>query len=104
MGLLTESGAGYLYLVTAHFDEEGDEAGWNAWYEEVHIPNLLAVPGVISVARYRRLGRERRYLAVYEIESPAVFDTDAYRAAAGWGPWQASIVTWNRTIAQVVGG
>lgn len=55
---------------------EGKEAEFDSWYDEVHLPDVVAVPGVRSAQRYV-LGPERRpqgvtpahqHLAVYEID------------------------------------
>jgi hypothetical protein len=55
---------------------EGREQEYNEWYDEVHLPDVAAVPGVRAAQRYV-LGPERRspgvtpphsYLAVYEID------------------------------------
>ena len=41
------------YLFTARMDIDQDkEAIFNSIYNEEHIPNLLSVPGVLSVNRY----------------------------------------------------
>jgi hypothetical protein len=57
---------------------------FNEWYDNVHIPQLLAVPGMLSAQRYTLLdsemyrapgGRapEHRYAIIYEMEG----DVDA---------------------------
>jgi hypothetical protein len=52
------------------------EAEYDRWYREVHIPELLAVPGFAGARRYRirkDLGQgessKPRYLAVYDLEA-----------------------------------
>jgi hypothetical protein len=58
---------------------EGKEADFNEWYDNVHLPELLAVPGMLSARRYdlhdaevyRVEGGyvpEHRYLCIYEME------------------------------------
>jgi hypothetical protein len=32
-----------------------DEVGFNAWYDEEHVPNRLALPGFLGAWRYRNL-------------------------------------------------
>ena len=69
-------------------------------YDTEHVPNLLKVPGVIAVARFKTeeltlsIGGERkrivienepRYGALYEIESPEVLVSDALGARRGGG-------------------
>jgi hypothetical protein len=52
------------------------EDEYDQWYREVHIPELLAVPGFAAARRYRirkDLGRgesdKPRYLTVYDLEA-----------------------------------
>jgi uncharacterized protein (TIGR02118 family) len=47
-----------------------DEAKFNKWYNEVHVPMLKKYKGVKRVARYKVLGSETpQYLAVYHFDS-----------------------------------
>ena len=53
---------------------EGREADYNAWYEEQHVFDVLAIPGIQSAQRFRLSEKSRqqlgyRYMALYEIES-----------------------------------
>jgi hypothetical protein len=78
------------------------EALFNEVYDTEHIPMLQAVPGVVSVARFKReeltlvLGGQRRtivieneprYAALYEIESPEVLTSPAWGEAVDRGRW-----------------
>jgi hypothetical protein len=54
----------------------GQEAAFNAWYDDVHVPEILTVPGFASCRRFRattsplaprRAEAWATYLAVYEI-------------------------------------
>lgn len=91
------------YLFTAAMDVEPDtEALFNEVYDTEHIPFLVRVPGVVSVARLRRreltmvIGGQRRtvvlenepaYSALYEIESPEVLTSAAWATAVEEGRW-----------------
>jgi antibiotic biosynthesis monooxygenase (ABM) superfamily enzyme len=57
-----------------------DEAGFNRWYNEEHIPELMALPGFISARRFEVEGEGQKYLAIYELEDAKVFDTPQYKA------------------------
>lgn len=54
---------------------EGREDEFNYWYDNQHVPDLLSVPGIVAVQRFRhhrtqRPGRSapsHRYVAVWEI-------------------------------------
>ena len=61
---------------------EGKEAEFNEWYDKVHIPELLAIPGMLSATRYDLrdaevyrveggMPQEHRYLTIYEMEGDA---------------------------------
>ncbi len=52
------------------------EADYNEWYNECHLPDVLAIPGYVSATRYRafegRRGFNQEYLALYELDVPDV--------------------------------
>ncbi|MFI6753805.1 hypothetical protein ACIBF4_02195 [Rhodococcus coprophilus] len=63
-----------------------EEAEFNRWYDEVHIPQLVArVPGVHAARRYRYAADQfegatppsNRYLTLYEIDANDVAGTIA---------------------------
>jgi hypothetical protein len=53
----------------------GCEDEFNAWYEDVHIPQILDVPGFVSARRFEAVEvgdgpiKRRRYMTLYEIEA-----------------------------------
>jgi hypothetical protein len=55
------------------------EADFNRWYNEEHLAERLAVPGFLSAARYEAVKGGPKHLAVYEVESPAVLESAAYK-------------------------
>ena len=65
------------------------EAEYHRWYDEEHIPHLLAVPGFLSAGRYEALKGGPKYLALYELEdnnvlrSAAYLDAVKYRQSSG---------------------
>ena len=52
-------------------DGDGNEDAYNRWYDEVHLPDLKAVPGIMSARRFKVLSPDSQwpYAAVYEIET-----------------------------------
>lgn len=54
------------------------EPEFNRWYDEVHANDILSLPTVTSITRYRSLRQIRphigepthRYLAIYEMDDP----------------------------------
>jgi hypothetical protein len=65
----------------------GREEEYNKWYNEVHVPDVLRIPGFTAARRFK-LGAEaespHKYLAIYEFEAtdPAIV-LSALQARAG---------------------
>jgi len=71
--------AGLFYVYT----EPGsvDEAEFHDWYDHEHGPARLAVPGFRGALRYRALDDQKpTWLALYDLDSPEVIDSPAYKA------------------------
>ena len=88
------SGVGDLFFVQLEI-RATDEAEFSRVYDTEHFPTLAKVPGVRSAARYR-LNRStvpgiERYLTVYELDSAAVMDGEAWQKAAAYGDWIGKI-------------
>jgi hypothetical protein len=95
------------YLFIASMDvEPGKEAIFNEVYDQEHIPNLMKVPGVLSVTRLVAEpltmsigGEERRvvaegepaYSAIYEIEGPEVLVSRQWGEAVEAGRWPGEV-------------
>jgi len=95
------------YLFSAAMDvEPAREALFNEVYDTEHVPLLLKVPGVVSVARFKKqeltmiIGGERKtivienepaYNALYEVESPEVLTSDAWAKAVDQGRWPGQV-------------
>jgi hypothetical protein len=85
------------------------EAEFNRWYNEEHLAERLAVPGFLSGARYEAVKGGPKHLAVYELESPAVMESPAYKTVqANPTPWtersgpQAIATTFIRNIYTMI--
>ena len=66
------------------------EEEFNAWYDTEHLPERLAIPGFRSARRWIAdcAPGEGKYLATYELDSPAVLQSPAYIARYnGATPW-----------------
>lgn len=49
---------------------EGREADFNQWYDGQHMPDVLAIPGMVSAQRFACVGEgPHKYMAIYEIET-----------------------------------
>jgi hypothetical protein len=72
-----------------------DEAEFNRVYDSEHFPMLAKVPGVRSAARYRldhsTMPGMQRYLTLYELDSPAVMESEAWKKAEAYGDWVGKI-------------
>ena len=95
------------YVFVASMDvEPAKDALFNEVYDTEHVPNLLKVPGLIAVARFKRepvrlaiggeiktieFENEPRYSAVYEIESPEVIISPAWAKAVEEGRWPGQV-------------
>ena len=106
------------YLFTAAMDVEPQrEALFNEVYDREHVPLLLRVPGVISVARFRRreltmvLGGQRRtielpgepaYTALYQLASPEVLVSDAWARAVDQGRWPGEVRPYTKNRRHVL--
>src|SRR5687767_12159144 len=58
------------------------EEEFNAWYDEEHLAERLAIPGFRSAQRWVADVRpgDGKYLATYELDSPGVLSSPAYLA------------------------
>ena len=111
----------YLFVVSMDVEPEKEDL-FNEVYDKEHVPNLLKVPGVLSVTRMKQvplklsIGGERRsikhlnepaYTAIYEIESPEVLVSDAWSDAVEAGRWPGEVrpYTSNRrhTLHKIMG-
>ena len=79
------SNAGSLLLAAMNVEPEF-ESEFNAWYDEEHIPYLAAVPGTLCARRFKTVVGTQKYLAIYHLESPAVFTSEAFKTAVET-PW-----------------
>lgn len=95
------------YLFTASMDvDPAKEALFNEVYDTEHCPMLKEVPGVVSIARFKKteltmvIGGERktivfesepRYTAMYEIDSPKVLVSEGWAAAVDRGRWPGQV-------------
>ena len=44
------------------------EDEYNTWYDEIHIPQLLALDGIVAARRLRPVDGNGPYVAIYELE------------------------------------
>lgn len=85
LGTTPPEGAPYALLVCLETEPE-HEAELNEWYNSEHLPALAGVPGVHAAKRYRAVSGSPKYLALYELASADVPQSEAWKAAADT-PW-----------------
>ena len=63
--------AKYLLLALNGPTSPEGELAYNRWYDEIHVPDLLEVPGVTSAQRFKVVQGNVSwpYVAAYEIET-----------------------------------
>jgi hypothetical protein len=44
------------------------DAEFNRWYNDVHLPEMVAIDGIVSVRRFAPVADTGPYVAVYELE------------------------------------
>ena len=61
----------FKMLVFSNVAKGGDEANYNKWYNEQHIPDVCRVPGFTGAQRFKLNGDEgpAQYLAIYDMEA-----------------------------------
>jgi hypothetical protein len=77
--LLPPANAGGLLLNAMNIAPDV-EAEFNEWYDKEHIPALAAVPGVLCARRFRGTGN-RKYVALYHLETPDVVESEEWKKA-----------------------
>lgn len=106
------------FLFSAAMDVEPQKDSlFHEVYDTEHVPMLLKVPGVISVARFKKqevtliIGGERKtvvieseptYNALYEIESPEVLVSEAWGKAVDQGRWAGQVRPYTKNRRHVL--
>jgi hypothetical protein len=106
----------YLFIVSIDVTKE-KEALFNEVYDTEHVPELLKVPGVLSIRRAvsvpltMYIGGEKktivaegepRYSAYYELESAEVLTSSAWAKAVELGRWPAEVRPFTRNRRHVL--
>ena len=71
--------ARYLLLAFIDCKDPAREEEFNDWYDNVHLPDMLEVEGLVKATRWMTAenaeGQQRRYLALYEVETEDDIET-----------------------------
>jgi hypothetical protein len=100
-----------VLIVTAEIDAEVEDE-WNTWYDEVHLPDALACPGVLGGQRYVSQGDAsvtdkgskstsgaRTYTTIYHLSGPEALETAEFKAMRGWYEFAPRIKATTRVMA-----
>lgn len=97
--------ADYIYLVQMDVPARL-EREFNRIYDTQHVPNILKAAGVRACTRYRLESADvpgvARYAALYEIDSPGVPETDAWKAQSEKGDWPTKIRPYTTNRSHIV--
>ena len=106
----------YLFIVSMDVTKD-KEALFNEVYDAEHVPLLLKVPGVKAVTRLKtepaafNIGGERKvlegtghanYVAIYELENPAVLLSKEWAEAGEKGRWPKEVRPYTSNRSHVV--
>ncbi len=67
--------AKYTFIVLSNPTSAAQEEEYNEWYNRVHLPDVLNVPGFVTAQRFRLADAQvdknppHKYLALYELET-----------------------------------
>ena len=92
--MAAKKGDGLLMVYSEVPAKHEDE--YNAWYDTEHIPERLAVPGILTALRFVCIeGGHPRYLAMYDLESFDVMNSPAYLEVAHdkSSPWTKRVTS-----------
>jgi hypothetical protein len=78
------------------------EEDFNRWYNEEHLPEVLACPGFISAVRYECTAGQPRFLAIYELDSEAALTTPEMQRVRGWGEMFAHVRNFHERIYRLI--
>jgi hypothetical protein len=89
---------------------EGREQEFNEWYDNQHVPDVLALPGCVSAHRFKLTGVQMpnrpcpfQYLAVYEFETDDLEAAVAATVERGGTPAmpRSDAVNWDKFLTMI---
>jgi len=81
-------------LLTMMDAPNGQDAEFNEWANQEHIPERKEIAGFRSALRFENVQSSPRYLAIYDLDDISVLKSPAYLAIAGenLSPWSKRIL------------
>ncbi len=74
------------------------KAAFNDWYNQVHVPEIMACPGFLSSVRYEEVDADGRYMAMYELSGLEALESDEFGTARGWKEMQPVVLGSNNAV------
>lgn len=91
----------HLMIVRARV-EPGVEADWNRWYDDKHLPEILACPGFENAARFvSEVDGEREYIAVYTLSDEQAMSGEMFNERRGWEQFAPNVTAEVRQFRMV---
>ncbi|MGI9557716.1 MAG: hypothetical protein ACR2N5_07230 [Solirubrobacterales bacterium] len=76
--------ADLINLITVDIEPD-HAAAFSRWYNEVHVPEIVACPGWLGGSRYESLDGDPRFMAIYGLEDELrPFTSEEHGAVVGW--------------------
>ncbi|MBN8995055.1 MAG: hypothetical protein J0H94_07500 [Rhizobiales bacterium] len=98
-------GTSNVLLVVSATVDPAVETAWNDWYDNEHLPEILACPHFDEGARYvSEDNGERTYITLYRLSSEEAVKTPEFAGARGWGPFVDKVRASTRLYIRVTGG
>jgi hypothetical protein len=84
------------FLVVKATLEPAAVDGFRRWYQEVHLPHMMSIPGLEGAYRLRRGDAANGHMAVFPFASEdavrtALASSEAQQARADWVPWMRDV-------------
>ena len=80
-GAAPQPDAPWLYAVQTDCADPAQEAEFNDWYDNEHLPALALVPGVLRIRRYNAVSGAPKSLSAIELAAREVFESPAWLEA-----------------------
>ncbi|MBC7437103.1 MAG: hypothetical protein H7332_13680 [Bdellovibrionales bacterium] len=86
---------GHGLLLASMEPPAGLEEEFQDWYDNEHVPERTGIEGVLSGVRLVCVEGWPRYVALYDLKTVSVLDSEGYRAVSGdnFSPWSKRILS-----------
>jgi hypothetical protein len=92
---------GFLFMIEVAVEPKVREA-FDDWYTTRHVPDVRSA-GLVAARRYESLDAEARFLATYEMESPAVLSSDELARVRGFESFTEHVISIDRFVLHPAG-